>query len=309
MAVMPNSRTDWRWRIAHDPGTAPSQIWLLTDPQYNLIAGHDEFPAFFATAFLRRYTDRGFVQAPSQPLVAEATGVPFRPLDYPNPRAYQRSLDLRTWIQTRRPIYDAQEVEPFYQTNWPNPRGYPFPLSNRGFVAGTPLLLRMSPFVQTDWPNPRGYPFPLSDRGFAAGTPLLLTMSPFFQTEWPLPGRFAFDKKLPIANRGFVKGWGALYLDIRWDPFNQLDWPVPKGRPYPISLRFLGPQSFLYIFEQAGYGDIMDMYADGGSLFDMLANGGDLADEYANGGALFDSFSDGGDLSDEYSNGGWLSDG
>ncbi len=54
---------------------------------------------------------------------------------------YRRSVELMTWIQTRGPEYDDQEVKPFHQDEWPVPRGYPFPTEDRGFVSGSPLIV------------------------------------------------------------------------------------------------------------------------------------------------------------------------
>ena len=195
MAVMRNSRTDWRWRVARDLGSRASNQWLLTSPNENTTSGRQEFPAFFPAAYKRANNYRVAINAQSgvtgmniNQMLAE---VPFSQSDWPVPRGYRRSRELLTWLQTRRPIYDDQEVQPFNQTDWPVPKGRPFPLENRGFVQGSPRFLIEPPFAQYDWPNPTGYAYArrhgIANRGFVQGTPALLLAIPFHQTEWPNP--------------------------------------------------------------------------------------------------------------------------
>ena len=299
MAVQPNSRTDWRWRVVADHNWRRQSQDLLTQPGFNLVPGDAEFQAFFPEAYRRRHTDRGFVQ--SAPMSLLSLDTPVFPPVWENPKGYRRSVELLTWIQTRGPEYDDQEVKPFHQDEWPVPRGYPFPLENRGFVAGSPLIVIATPFNQTDWPVPKGYPFPLENRGFVSGSPLIVIATPFNQLDWPVPK----GRPFPLEDRGFIHPASP---DLLLTPFNQLDWPVPKGRPYPISLRWLGPQSLHYIYTRAGYGIVSDAYAYGGKVLDDFTHGGTLSDAFAHGLLLSDDFAYGGTIDDDYTDGGTATD-
>ena len=278
MPVQRNSRTDWRWRVVTDPQHGSQNArnaWLLTTPNELTTSGQQEYPDLIpgAHARARNFTvainAQPWVDGITFPLRDIQAQPPLRPFDWPVPRGYARSNELLTWIQTRGPEYDDQEVKPFHQDEWPVPRGYPFPIEDRGFVTGSPLIVIATPFNQTDWPVPRGYPFPLEDRGF---------IHPAFP-------------ELLIA------------------PFYQLDWPVPKGRPYPISLRWLGPQLFHYIYTRKGYGVVTDAYAYGGKVLDDFTHGGTLSDAFAHGLLLSDDFAYGGTIDDDYTHGGTATDG
>ena len=347
MPIQQGSRTDWRYRVVTDTNWLRDSYWLLTDPGFNTTPGDQDFPAVVPGAhqLAGKYgiASRSQFEVTGSGVYLLSLDVPVIPPVWENPKVYQRSVELLTWIQARTEEYDAEEVKPFhqdewpvprgyefpnanrgfvqgipgapfweitlnpfFQTDWPVPRGYPFPTENRGFTQSTWQVLLGIPFAQLDWPVPRGYPFPTQNRGFVAGTHPLLLAVPFNQFDWPNPFKYAFDLKLPTENRGFVSGTPAL---LRAVPFAQLDWPVPKGYPYPISLRFLGPQLLHYIYERAGFGTISDALADGFRLFDMLADGGTLSDAFADGWRISDAYADGATIEDELSNGGRLTDG
>ena len=306
MPVQQNSRTDWRYRVVQDPNWRRTTTWLLTDPGFNTTPGDQDFPAIIPGAF--QLANKYGIAARAQ---FEVTGSgisllsldkPFIPPVWENPKGYQRSVELLTWIQTRTSEYDAEEVKPFHQDDWPVPRGYPFTNSNRGFATGTPPLLLAFPFNQYDWPVPKGYPFPLQNRGFVSGTHPLLLAIPFNQFDWPVPRGYPF----PLEDRGYIH---PSFPAILQPPFAQLHWPVPKGYPYPINLRFLGPQVFHYIYERAGFGTISDTLADGFRIFDIMADGGTLSDAFADGWRISDAYADGATIEDELSNGGILTDG
>ena len=252
MPPQQSSRTDWRYRVARDQNWRRSP-WLLTTPDYNTTAGDQALPVFFPEAYRRRHTDRGF--AASSPMALLTYTDPSIPPVWGNPTGYQRPIELLTWIQTRGPEYDDQEVKPF---------------------------------KQDEWPVPRGYPFPIEDRGFVQNSPLIVIATPFRQDNWPVPEAFAHRKRVPTSNYGFAKGWDAHYLSLRHVPFYMHDWPVPRGYPYPLSLRFQGPQVFLYIYVAKGYATLSDSYAYGARLSDDFAYGGTIDDTYAHGGTISD---------------------
>lgn len=84
-------------------------------------------------------------------------GVPFRPIDYPNPRGPAPLLqDFWTGPSAAQQI----TLKPFLQTDYPNPAGpAPIPQSMWLSIPST-LLPDFKPFFQADYPNPIG-PAPL----------------------------------------------------------------------------------------------------------------------------------------------------
>lgn len=212
MSVQPNSRTDWRWRIARE------QNWL------------QDGNALWLTPV--------------------SSAPPFIPVDFPNPRGQRRSLDLLTWVQERGPGMTAQEVEPFYQTDWPIPGGFAyrakFPISDRGFVQSMPIEQMASPFSQTDWPVPLIYAFRRREpqRGYIQPANPEVLLPPWFQTDWPVPKGYRRASDL----RGFASGFPAALRQSLVFGFNQYDWPVPKGYRRLIALRGNGPQGLPLIY-------------------------------------------------------------
>jgi hypothetical protein len=97
------------------------------------------------------------------PLIT-APGIPFRPIDYPNPRG--PAPLLQAFVS---PPSGAQQItlKPFLQTDYPNPRG-PAPVPQSMWQSVPPALLPVfKPFFQSDYPNPRGFPPPMQDVGKA----------------------------------------------------------------------------------------------------------------------------------------------
>lgn len=219
MPVQQNSRTDWRWRVVRDQNsTQPAaQQWLLTTPNANLTVNAAAIPDFFPSAYKRAPT--WGISVRSQ---FEVTG-----------RSHL--------LDGQDVVYGAPGQVPTY--DWQVPTGYAsrlkFPLSNRGFVQGTPPLLLAAPFSQLDWPVPKGYRRAPDLRGFVQPSPLIILAVPFSQLDWPVPKA----ARRGVSLRGFVFGMGEPLYQLFEKPFLQNDWPLPPhAYPRSIALRWTGPQ-------------------------------------------------------------------
>lgn len=174
-----------------------------------------------------------------------------------------------------------------FVTLWPNPRGYTFPVVLRGYIQQMPPVMVFNPpFAYYDWPVPKAYRRSQELLTWISPTPENLTFPPlpFNQYDWPLPQRYRRSQELLTWT---LAPFIPLYFPPA--PFAYYDWPNPRGYPFPMILRFLGPQSATYIRLLASYGLLTDKRDDGGSLHDLLDDAGFLEDERSDGGSISDA--------------------
>jgi hypothetical protein len=174
------------------------------------------------------------------------------PLDWPNPTA-PRSTEgrsvfapLRLLLLGQDQFFGAPGQPPSY--DWPNPRG---PLPARPSLTVplqlTLLLPTAAPFLPLDWPNPRTAREAADLRSWLQRMPqLLFGQDKFFggagqppaNMDWPVPRGAPF----PAEDRGF--SW-PFQLTLHVIPVKApvaLDWPNPRGPRYPDANRgFLVP--------------------------------------------------------------------
>lgn len=198
---------------------------------------------------------------------------PFRQTDWSGvPRAAARSRDLATHIKsTDLPIL-RPDVPPFRQTDWPKPAGVALkPDAQPPNLLGTTLVpvAAQDPFKQTDWLVPKAPPRAIDLTTNVDPTDLLNLrpeVQPFSQKDWPKPSGSArkpdelppnllgttlapvaaqapfspswpAPQRAPTALRGEVRGTDLVTLRPDVVPFRNLEWKVPLGRDFPISLR------------------------------------------------------------------------
>jgi len=150
----------------------------------------------------------------------EEVGKPFRQTEWPNPNPKLYSVAFGTWTDSFKiPLTTVRA--PYLQTDWPVPKGAK---SVAGFeVSGIALpsaVVTYPASITFDWPNPRGYQFPVSLRTWTDSFKIpLTTVVGFNQRDWPNP-------RGPKGVDGFTqKGLG-----LTVSPFRQQDWPVPLGK-------------------------------------------------------------------------------
>jgi hypothetical protein len=196
---------------------------------------------------------------------------------WPLPRTPERKD--RTWLWPSASF--LQQQAPFGQHDWPLPRGAAYPAANRIWAQSFPLSLigqdqffgapgqgptydwslprsaaqpprswiwavlpvpgavSAAPFVQSDWPLPRARDFPGSLRTWLDSFTLSLAgQDQFFGAPGQAP---VYDTSLPRsrARQGLIWTWSSLPLlaPVAAAPFAQADWPLPRGRDFPASLR------------------------------------------------------------------------
>ena len=171
--------------------------------------------------------------------------------DYPNPKGYQRSVELLTFAPPI-PLSLATFVQPVptKMSDWPVPRGYVPGISLRTHIDPLKLnLLGQDKFYglggpDYDWPNPRGYQRSIDLLTFAP--PLPLTTATFVQpvptkqTDWPVP-------RGPIPSIALRTHVDPLKLNLRGqDKFfgvggPEYDYPNPKGYRRAVDLLTFAP--------------------------------------------------------------------
>lgn len=164
--------------------------------------------------------------------VEDAT-VPFNQTEWPNPRPIPslRPSEL-TWTQ-KRPFFfpEPGEIPPGRLLDQPNPTGRPFPVGLRTHTQARPsFAVDARNFSPYDWPNPRPRPSlsidaltHIQERPFFYTEPG--TLPPGRSTEWPNPRQ---KPALPTLQT-HLEVRKTFYEDA--SPLNQRDWPLPAPRP------------------------------------------------------------------------------
>ena len=179
--------------------------------------------------------------------------------DWPNPRGYTFSNELRTWLADFPQELIGQDK--FFgaagnpNLDWPVPEGQrfvskTFSVGLRTWTATLPIgLIGKDGFFglagapNFDQPNPvagqKNYTFPAQFRGYTESTNPALFPSgkPLLQTDWPNP-TLAKDPR-GRALRAWQEAWQnyvVIGLQVSL-PFGLSEWPNPKGYIYPAGIR------------------------------------------------------------------------
>ena len=195
------------------------------------------------------------------PLPFDGGAKPFLQVAWPNPiRALPAAL---TWVNTFPPPFAGGD-KPFLQSDWSNPRA-PVPRALGLDVLNVLALLSPDkPFTAPLLPNPRGAEFPVALRSWSAKPPPTPDpQTPFLNYDFPnprgakpIPLTFAVGAPLPFDGGEKPVGLTAVSLPsprtpdpapaqalnllgttlgFVGNPFEQVDWPNPRG---PLYLTF-----------------------------------------------------------------------
>jgi len=191
--------------------------------------------------------------------------------DWPLPSRKPFPIDLRFWSQgdLLSTLLAPAGASPFQQLDWPLPIPKSFPATLRTFTEATKLnLIGQDTFFAGpgvgptyDWPLPTRKPLPISlrhwDQGDLLSTLLFPLGTPFYQLDWPVPANSAARgptlRTWLDATKIHLIGKDKFFGDDGQPPAN-LDWPVPKGYSYPISLRTGNQPLTVISFPVAGPG-------------------------------------------------------
>jgi hypothetical protein len=161
--------------------------------------------------------------------------VPAHQTDWPNPTLARVTLQGVT--QSRFPGLDiVVEVTPFNQFDWVIPRSVTVPISRRTFLIYY-VYDDTAPFAQTDWPivrsTSRSVDLQTHTQNLIQTTLGQPVVMPFAQDEWPNP-----RPTLRLLDRTWVQNLqeSTFSIVVPPSPDNQFDWPLPRGKAYPVGL-------------------------------------------------------------------------
>lgn len=171
------------------------------------------------------------------------------------PRPDPAGVAVRAGMESRSDVLlttlASQDALPFRQLDWPNPRvpRYPTKLRTTLDWFTLPFLFEAQPFNQHEWTNPPGPVFPVSLRTWADPLKLPLLGADFLPSrlmEWPNPTPPAYAVSLRTwfdTLKINLLGQDRIYGDAGQVP--SYDWRNPAGPIYPVSLRSLLSPGFL----------------------------------------------------------------
>jgi len=173
--------------------------------------------------------------------------------DWPNPTLRADSRYLASYLRPREgsPLNIAllkgqdKQFGGFGQWktyDYPNPRGYEYPVSLRTWTDLLKLNLRgqdkqfadFGQWKSYDYPNPQIPRRPVDLLTWIESGNALTTgtvQSPFNQRDWPNPKGYTRNELL-----GWFKSGNSLFVPVQF-PLNQRDWPNPRGYEFGIQLR------------------------------------------------------------------------
>ena len=171
--------------------------------------------------FARRWNDYTHIDQGILPVVnPPGPALPTANHDWPVPRGYRFSNNLRTWINLGLPYPATMPRAPvFYRRPYlPGVRWDPPPnIIIMAFVQ--------PPFVQREWPVPTRAK---SNQVLGINAAPQITSNPFRQRDWPVPTRSKPNQTLGIYAEP----------QITPNPFRQVDWPLPLHIKYRQSITF-----------------------------------------------------------------------
>lgn len=149
--------------------------------------------------------------------------------DYPNPRGYSFSNELRTWVnRAQLPV----PVPPPTNYNQPNPIGYSSVIDRWTFTQNVPVTNPIPSFV-TSWPNPLGPVYPSSNLSFI-NTGFNQLESGIIQ----IPAEANYDQPNPRGYvhpsdlRTFTLNTALTLKALAPVPVQSYDWPNPVIKPW-----------------------------------------------------------------------------
>jgi len=162
-----------------------------------------------------------------------AVALPFNQEDWPNPRAALQPG--RSWTASYNLNLIGRDALPVGQQHYDRPLdSAPYPTSLRTWIGeAIPQVAADRPFVQEDWPTPR--PIAQPDRSFTRSFNLNLIARdqlPVGKQVTDLPPREALratDLRTWINRVNLALTTQAAAL-----PFNEYDWPNPRGPAQPL---------------------------------------------------------------------------
>lgn len=165
-------------------------------------------------------------------LIADTTGTPLIPVDWPNPIRRLRNQSLYSVTYSQQIPQPVAAAMPFTQDDWPNPiRRAPNPSLYVVSYSQQLQPVTAQPFVQSDWPNPPARRQNPELRTWVDQPPWQLTVGqPFSQDDWPNPVLRTDSREL----RTWVESLNIANIGA---PFAQTDWPNPVRRTDSIGLR------------------------------------------------------------------------
>lgn len=168
------------------------------------------------------------------PLLTPTGASPFTQNDWPNPRPYTASIDLRTWVTRSNNLF-AKPVAAQY--DWSMPAAKAGVIDHKTWIYLANALNAPAsgvPFSQTDWPVPKPPVATVSMRSWiylANSINSPVSALPFSQSDWPVPKSAASS----IDLRTWIVTSNA--LSAVPVPFSQTDWPNPRGSVPSVDLR------------------------------------------------------------------------
>lgn len=214
-------------------------------------------------ASLQRWEQANLLMTTLQP----ALPAPFHQNEWPVPRGYVPAIELRTfvdasevWLFGTDKFFGLPGMGPDY--DFPNPRGRTHHASLQRWEVGNQLLTTLSqlatlPFRQLDWPVPKAQQPAISLRTWLDPVRQhLIGQDEFYGG--PGGGGPGYEFDMPVRGRQIQQPAQALnrlplLLSVR--PFNQSEWPVPRGAVPSIELRtFINPMEMQLIGQDTFYG-------------------------------------------------------
>jgi hypothetical protein len=153
---------------------------------------------------------------------------PYNQYDWPIPRLPKQPIVQHPNRNVN--LYFPETVLPFNQTDWPIPRiaAQPQKPLFKSDIGALSFVAAQMPYNQYYWPGPIPTWKPLYGYiGFYNPFYLNTGAKPFAQLAWPIPRK-------PSAPGMF---WTTRRPPVRLEPFNQYNWPNPRGIIYPTNLR------------------------------------------------------------------------